>query len=289
MGLIRRAWRGARAEWKLHILSCVSLSVAFMCFTAVLIVVFNLGAVRERWSRVGRASIYLRDGVTAQHVMQLRHALDRTPGITSVRYVTSEQARELLVQATGDALLQGLPQQAFPSSLEVDVAGQLDSAALARITHQLKQIPEVESVETYDRYASKLQGLTWAAVIASIVLAAVVLAAVLSVVGSTVRLSLQRRSVEVDVLRLVGATQRYVSGPFVVEGSMLGAAGAALAVAVLGALFLLAHPYLSGVVVVTLGIQPVFLPWYGVLGAVALGAALGAGASYASLRRMVTI
>lgn len=289
MGMISRAWRGAKAEWKLHALSCVSLSVAFMCLAAAMLVVFNIGAVRDRWSQAGRASVYLRDGATAQMVMQLRQALDRTPGVTSVRYVTPQDARAQLVGASGDALLEVLPVESFPASLEVDVASDVSAVDLAGITKSLQQIPAVESVETYDRYTRKLQGLTWAAVIASVVLALVVFGAVVSVVASTVRLSLQRRWSEVEVLRLVGASDRYVSGPFVVEGGFIGAAGAAAAVIVLGLLYLVVRSELTTVAVMTFGVQPRFLPWYGMFGAVVLGALLGAASSYASLRRMITV
>jgi cell division transport system permease protein len=117
----------------------------------------------------------------------------------------------------------------------------------------------------------------------------VVLAAVVSVVGSTVRLALQRRRIEVDVLRLVGASEQYVRRPFVVEGCVLGAVGAASAVALLGIMYLVVRTQVADVVTMMLGVQPTFLPWYAVAGLVVLGALLGAASSHLSLRRMVTV
>lgn len=289
MSTASRAWRGGRADWKLHALSGFSLAVAFICLASALLVVFNLDAVRQRWSRAGRASIYLRDGATPKMVAELRAALDKTPGVTSVRYVSQEDARQEVAGGSTDAALASLPPEAFPASIEVEVADSISTVDLAGITANLKQIPVVDSVETYDQYMSKLQGLMHAGVIASLVLAIVVLAAVVSVVASTVRLALQRRRIEVDVLRLVGASEQYVRLPFVVEGCALGAAGAAAAIGLLGVMYLIVRTHVQDVVTVMLGVPPTFLPWYAVLGLVALGAFLGAGASHFSLRRMVTV
>jgi len=231
----------------------------------------------------------LRDGSTEQMVSELRHALEKTPGVTSVRYVSPSDARQEVVGDSADAALAALPAEAFPASLEIEVASTASDGDVAAITANLKKIPAVESVETYDRYTHKLKGLMHAGVFASLVLAIVVLAAVTSVVGSTVRLALQRRRVEVEVLRLVGATEQYVRRPFVIEGCVQGAAGAATAVVLLGLMYLIVHSHVHDVLSLTLGVSPTFLPWYAVVGLVALGALLGAASSHFSLKRMVTV
>ena len=53
----RRARRGMVREWRLHTLSLFSLSVAFVCLGAVLLVVTNFWAAEQRWRRAGRASV----------------------------------------------------------------------------------------------------------------------------------------------------------------------------------------------------------------------------------------
>jgi cell division transport system permease protein len=222
-------------------------------------------------------------------VAELRAALDKTPGITSVRHVSQEDARQEVIGASTDPALAMLPAEAFPASLEIELATAFSDVDLASVTNHLKQIPAVESVETYNQYTQKLQGLTKAGMIVSLILALVVLAAVVSVVGSTVRLALQRRKVEVEVLRLVGASEPYVRNPFVMEGCVLGAVGASCAIALLGILYLVVRTHIAGVVTLMLGVEPTFLPWYAVIGLVALGAVLGAASSHFSLRRMVTV
>lgn len=67
-----RAFRSGRADWRMHTLSVFSLAVAFVCLASALLVVTNLEALRERWARVGRASVYLEGG-------RRRRRRDRAP------------------------------------------------------------------------------------------------------------------------------------------------------------------------------------------------------------------
>lgn len=286
----RRAKRGLRREWRLHALSVFSLSVAFVCLASALLVVTNLQAVEKRWAKAGRASIYLKDDATSADVEQLKEALGKVPGVTGVRYVTSGQARE---QFTKDedpkSALAALPAEAFPASIEVDVATDVTDDALADVVGKLEKLPAVDGVETYQAWTERLARLVRGGVAASAVLAVVVLLSVLAVVGSTMRFALQRRRAEVEILRLVGATDRFVKAPFLIEGSLQGALGAALAIGLLGALFLLVHSRVDDELASLIGIQPTFLPWTVVLGMMGLGALLGALAASVGLRRLVQV
>ncbi len=286
----RRAERGLRREWRLHALSVFSLSVAFVCLAAALLVVTNLQAVEKRWSHAGRASIYLKDDASSSDVTQLKDTLSKVPGVTAVRYVSSGQARETF-STTDDpsGVLAGLPPEAFPASLEIDVATDVTDEGLADTVGKLKRLPAVDDVETYQSWTDRLARLVRGGVAAAALLAVIVLLSVLAVVGSTMRFALQRRRAEVEVLRLVGATDRFVKAPFVIEGSLQGALGAIGALVLLGALFLIVHSRLDGELALLLGVEPSFLPWEVAVGMVALGAILGAMAASLGLRKLVQV
>jgi cell division transport system permease protein len=287
----RRARRGMVREWRLHALSVFSLAVAFVCLGAALLVVANLRAVEQRWAHAGRASVYLRDGATQDDVDALRVALARVPGVRGVRYVSGGDARVEFGQTElqNNPVLAALPAEAFPASIELDVAPELPDAELADMVEKMKQLPAVDDVETYQSWTERLARLVRGGVAAAGLLAAVVLVSVLAVVGSTMRLALQRRRTEVEVLKLVGATDGYVKKPFVVEGGVQGAAGAFAAVVLLGMLFLLVRGRLDGELASLVGVEPTFLPWPVAVGMVALGALLGAAAAMASLRKLVAV
>src|SRR5579859_4464539 len=110
-------------EWRLHALSVFSLAVAFVCLGAALLVVTNLHAAEQRWSRAGRASVYLKDAARPDDVEALKAALARVTGVTAVHYVSSGDARASFThELEGKSDLAALPVEAFPASIELDVA-----------------------------------------------------------------------------------------------------------------------------------------------------------------------
>jgi cell division transport system permease protein len=209
-------------------------------------------------------------------------------GVVSVRKVSSEEARKEVAIAGRDPVLDALPADAFPQSLEVMTRRDVDAAHLGRIAVQLQNLPAVEQVETYGAWSERVGRLLMGGVTASGLLALIVLAAVVSVVASTIRLSLQRRRIEVEVLKLVGATDSYVRRPLVLEGAAQGALGSVLALAVLGVLYLVVRSHLDVSLIALLGTAPSFLPWPALVLGVALGTGLGALAAFMSLRRFVS-
>jgi cell division transport system permease protein len=288
-GAVKRAFRGAKSDWRLHALSVFSVAVAFVCLAAALLLVVNVGQVRSRWAESGRASVYLRKNATAEQVAAIEKALKHSEGVTQVKVVSSEDARRELVGLTNDPVLDALPTDAFPASLEVGIESAVAAERLGKLATQLAALPAVESVETYAAWSDRLASLLSGGVSASLLLAGVVLAAVVSVVSSTIRLSLQRRRIEVEVMKLVGATDSYVRSPFVVEGAAQGGFGALLAIVLLSVLFGIVQSHFDGNLAALLGTAPVFLPWTLVFGLVGAGALLGAVAAYGSLRKLLLV
>ncbi len=284
----RRAVRGAKNDLRLHALGVFSVAVAFVCLSATALAVVNVDQVRARWASLGRASVYLKRDATTEQVNTIERALKASDGVVSVRRVSSDEARKEIAGKHQDPVLDALPNDAFPASLEVSVRKDVGSDRLARIASQLELLPAVETVETYGAWSERLGTLLSGGVTASLLLALIVLGAVVSVVSSTIRLSLQRRRIEVEVMKLVGATDDYVRRPFVIEGAAQGAIGATLAIVLLGALYLVVRSHVDVRLIALLGTEPSFLPWPLVLGTVLLGAGLGAVAAFLSLRRFVS-
>ena len=286
---LERAWRGGRSDWRLHFLSIFSVAVAFVCMGAALLVVVNVDALRDAWARSGRASVYLKSDANRDAVTEIEQALRTTPKVRGVRYVGSDESRREVLAGRSDPILSALPSEAFPASIEISLDDDASQTGVQRLADTLSALPSVESVETYQSWTERLASLLRAGVVASGLLAAVVLAAVVSVVASTIRLSLQRRRIEVEVLKLVGATDEYVRRPFIIEGAVQGAVGSLLAVALIGTLFLIVRARFDAELGVLVGLTPRFLPWHAMVAMVATGGVLGAVAAYASLRKLLLV
>lgn len=287
MSPLERAWRGGRSDWRLHLLSVFSVSVAFVCMAASLVVVENVRSLCQTWARAGRASVYLRADAKHEAVGEIETALRSTDNVRNVRYVSAEEAQKEILAVQSEAVLAQLPNDAFPASLEVTLDDDTSASRIQHLADTLAALPSVESVETYKSWTTRLAAVLRAAVVASAILAAVVFAAVVSVVASTIRLTLQRRRIEVEVLKLVGATDDYVGRPFVIEGAVQGALGSLLAILLVLALFMVVRSRFDAELSVLVGVTPRFLPWYVSLAMIAVGGALGAVAAHGSLRKLL--
>jgi cell division transport system permease protein len=289
MTTFERALRGVRSDLRTHLLSVFSVGVAFVCLVATLLVVVNVEHVHDRWQSIGRLSVYLRPSVNEQQVTELEKALRVTPYIRQVRYLSSDAARRELLRDDPDEVLASLPEQAFPASLELETEEPMSVERRQKIVTQLSSLPAVETVEAYENYSQKLGKALIFGVTAAGVLAFVVLLAVISVVSSTMRLSLQRRVLEIEVLRLVGATDDYVRRPFLVEGMTQGALGALFAIVLVGILYGVFRASTVEQFSVLLGVGPTFLPATLCLGLIVSGGLMGIFAAFISLRKMLSI
>jgi cell division transport system permease protein len=285
-----RARRGFREDAKLYVVAVTSLAVAFLCLGAALVGLANLDAVATRWSRAGRLTVYLADGSTEAEVEQLRGTLAQLPEIASVQHVSAAEAREAFLRdADVSAALGALPADAFPASLEVTLAAGVGAARVDDIAARLVRARGVESVETYRAFFARLESLLLAVKSAAGVLALLVVVCVLAVVGNTIRLAVAGRREEIEVLKLCGATDGYVRGPFMVEGTLQGLAAAALAVGLLFVAFLVIRDRTDDTLAALAGVRAAFLHPAVAAGLVVGGGVAGALGSALSLRRYLAV
>lgn len=285
---VTRAARGMREEARLHVVAIASLTIAFFFLGATLLAMTNLGRVADRWGQTARMTIFLRDGAAADDVTQLRMALEGVQGVASVSYVSSEEARtQFLADAAGSSGLGAIPADAFPASLEVTLADGPVSAD--RIAERVSSFSVVEDVETYQGWFRQLESLMQAGRGFAGSLAIIVLLAVLFVVGSTIRLAVTGRRKEIEVMKLCGASDSFVRGPFIVEGAAQGFLSALFAIGILLGLYLGLHERVDGVFATLAGVHTSFMPPLFALGVLFLGGLIGAAGSAVSLRRYLTV
>ena len=285
-----RARRGFREDAKLYAVAVSSLAVAFLCLATALLAITNLSAMAERWSRSGRMTVYIRDGAPDADVQALRTTLAELPEVSSATALSAAEAREQFVRdANVGGELAGLPADAFPSSIEVTLRTGVTAARGDEIAARVGHVAAVEGVETYRAFFQKLESLVLAGRTTAGVVALLVLICVLAIVGNTIRLAVAGRRDEIEVLKLCGATDNFVRGPFLVEGALQGFTAALVAVVFLGVCYAMLHAQLDGTIAALTGVREAFLNPAVVVTLILGGGVAGVIASAASLRRYLTV
>jgi cell division transport system permease protein len=148
--------------------------------------------------------------------------------------------------------------------------------------------PSIQNVSNHTDDTKKLLTVTRFVTITAALLAALLIGASILLIGNTIRLSLYARRREVEVMKLVGATDWFIRWPFVIEGVIVGAFGALLAIVVLGVTKLaLLDPLANNFTLIAAPRTIPFVPLIFVL--VGAGIAVSAFGSGLSLRRFLRV
>lgn len=287
---IVRARRGLREERRLYVVAVTSLAVAFICLGATLLGVTNLDAAATRWGQSGRITVFLKDGADAQDVAQLGVVLEGLADVQEVTHITPSQARNsFLEEADVGADLSALPPDVFPASLEITLVSGVTRERSESIASRLAEFRAVSDVESYGAWFQKLDQLLWGARMLAVGLALLVMFCVVAVIGNTIRLAVARRRQEIEVMKLCGATNGFVRGPFVLEGMFQGFASALLAVLALLVGYLVLHEPVDSTLAALTGSRVVFLGVWTLVALLLGGALIGAIGSAVSVRRYLSV
>ncbi len=202
------------------------------------IVQATTGAANSAANKV-MVDVYMKDSATAADNARVLKELQGIPHVQKVGFESKKQA--LAQQKKSDPLayqilggVNPLPDtfHVYPQSpgyvlgirsgiIDANGSGQLIDRSIQRVSNHTED-------------TSKLLIVTHFVTITAAVLAALLIAASILLIGNTIRLSLYARRREVEVMKLVGATDWFIRWPFVIEGIIVGACGAVLAISVLG-------------------------------------------------------
>jgi cell division transport system permease protein len=234
--LWRLARRAAVNLWRAPLPSLVSvLTIALALFLGA---AFALGGLAARslfasWGGQAAITLYLDRTLTDVQGRAIAAQARAQAGEPAAVYVDRATALQRLRQDLGDLAgsLDGLSQNPLPPSVEVSPRVSLSPAELRLLAARLGQIPGVQEVDYGREWLDKLEALGRASRAFGAGALVAVLAAALLVVANTIRLAVYARRDEIEIMKLVGATDGYVRAPFLLEGLLQGLLGAGLALA----------------------------------------------------------
>ncbi len=232
--MLRRCWvrigRLARAPVATA-LTVLVIGLALALPLALALFVTNAMSATGGFTGAVDVSVYFKPEVAMARVQQLAQDTRARPGVAAVQVISAAAALEEFRQYSGfGTALQALGSNPLPNVLHVRPAAQASGAAdLDALKHYLSAWPEVDLVQVDSewvlRFNAILDLLRRVLGIAAMLLGA----GVLAVVGNTIRLEIQGRRTEIEVVRLVGGSTGFVRRPFLYTGMLYGLGGAVLA------------------------------------------------------------
>lgn len=181
-------------------------------------------------------TIFFKDDFGENKILPLKANIEKDTRVASVTYVSKEEALRIFkeINKNEPVLLESISASILPASLEVKAK---NIGNLEKLTNDYKSIDGVEEVRFYKDVVSRFASTSRAVYIVGFVLVVSFFLISYSVIISTLRTSINARGKELEVMKLVGASDAYVRDPFMYEGvffSMVSAAAASVVIILLG-------------------------------------------------------
>ena len=254
------------------------IGIALALPASLYLLLANLQGLSGHWDDSVELSLYLEPGESEARATALAAEIGAWPEVAATGLITAEQALAQFRAGSGlgDAV-DALERNPLPHLVTVQPApGHQAPEAIEALAQRLGELPEADVVQADADWVRRLFAMLEIARRLAAFAGALLAVGVLVIVGNTIRLDIQNRRDEIEVMKLVGGTDGFIRRPLLYGGTWYGLGGglAALAVVQLGR-FALSGPVerLSGLY--GSGVRPAGLGWAGALGLVALGAILG--------------
>lgn len=232
--LLRNVLRDILRHRGQHALAVLTLASGLLLAGGGLLLVEGLDRWVNQLESMAKITVYASDGTSLEEAESRLH---RDPRFSAVRRISSQENTKGFLATTREAglMLESLGHEALPESLELTLRPELlQSKKALAIGESLKEIPGVgDVIEDQDRLeALQRNGRVVRNALSTLGLLLMLAAGFAT--GNVIRMTVQVRSDEISIMRLVGATEGFIRTPLILEGAMLGLAGSGLA---LGGLF----------------------------------------------------
>jgi cell division transport system permease protein len=287
---LQEAFGSLKRNYFMTIAALVTVFLSIVVLGGVLVFVFTTDALLKEVEQKVEISVFLKTkpDPTQDEITAMQSEITGWPEVKNCTFVSKEDALQRIKDWFKDKpeVLEGLSGNPLPASFEISL---VDPQTVDTVAARFDGNPIVDEVKFGEEYADKLFAFTDKA--RNFMLGFIVLLGVVAIllISNTIRLSIFARKREVEIMKLVGATNWFIRWPFVIEGVTVGFLGALVAAVVV----LVLNNYLAGQVrstitflTVPLDAVPYVLVTVILLG---VGVVIGAAGSAIGLRRFLKV
>ncbi len=284
-----KALADIRSNRFLNLITMVTIALSILMVSLFLLCFENLGRIMDGWDHEGRAMVYLAPEFSLAMRPGVESAVQGIEGVSRVLFVSKDQALERLKSemAGSTAFLDTLTENPLPHALEVRIQTRQGIEQVTAVVERIQALALVESVEYGEKWLARFLHLFRLFRLTGYAMGALFLLIAFFITASTVRLVFHARESEVEIMRLVGATDRFIKMPFYITGVIQGGVGGILGLLILYAAYLPMESAVSGIMGDLFDVNIGFLSFTAMGGLVLASTFLGWFGCYLSLRQLL--
>ena len=241
-----RAIRDFLTNKFINIVTVITIALSVLIVSAFALFFTNAAALLKSWERGIRVMAYLTPGLLETELKNVGLKIDKLEGVREARFISRQEALERFkAQMEGQAsLLRDLRENPLPDAYEIMLAEAfLKGEQIKRLADQIASLEAVAEVEYGQRWLGRFTNVINLFRLTGCALGVLFITATVFIVANTIRLVLYSRREEVEIMRLVGAADRFITAPFYIQGLLHGALGGIMGLLMLFGtyLFISAH------------------------------------------------
>ncbi len=221
----------------MSVASMTSVAAALLILGLVFVLIVNLNSItRGAQEQYDSIQVYIVDGLSDVEIQNLGEQIKKVGNVKSIRYETKDEALKKMQASWQDNgyLLEGLENNPLPNSYEVRFN---NLNAIPDAAEQIKTLNGVEDVKFYKDIIEKMTNLSKMIQNIGMVVIFALLFLSTFIINNTIKLAVNARRREINIMKYVGATNWFVRWPFFIEGTMLGMIGALLSLGIVMVLY----------------------------------------------------
>ncbi len=247
--VMRQVGRNLRQTWMSQVMTLLTVSLSVLIFTLFYLIYTNMLTVGDQLGDDLRLIVYLEEEPIPEMQEQLRKKITAFDEVEDIKFISREEAFEKFAKQLGNDrdVLEDMPRDFLPASIEVTPLKTLRSLNQIKLfSGYLSKLPGTMKVQYGEDWMERFFHFTKLLSIVVLLSGSLLILTTVFMVAYTIRLTIMGRQDELELLKLVGATNGYIRTPFLLEGLFQGLIGSTMGLAALYALFLWITEHFSG-------------------------------------------
>ncbi|MBT7084672.1 MAG: ABC transporter permease [Desulfobacterales bacterium] len=236
----KRALQDMRNNKLLHIITIVTIALSILIVSAFILFFINASDVMSSWKKGVRIMAYLKNNTHEKEFPELKNKIIDMYGVQDVTIVTKEEAMESLKNQMSRqaSIFENLRENPLPDAFEVRmIASTQNWEKIEDLAKNIESLSAVSDVEYGQRWLGRFTSIFTLFRLAGYAMCVVFFMASVFIVANTIRLLFYSRHDEIEIMRLVGATDNFIKAPFYIEGMLQGAFGGVAGIFILFLIF----------------------------------------------------
>ena len=220
----------------LNLVTIITISLSILIASAFILFFINTSEIINSWKKGLRIMAYLKPGLDNNGLNKLKQSILALDNVDSTNFIPKQEALVRLKEQMKhqSSLFKNLTRNPLPDSIEIRMTAATESwQKIDTLAAQIETLPQIEEVEYGQRWVGRFAQIISLFRLAGYGMGTLFFMATIFIVANTIRLVIYSRREEVEIMRLVGATDNFIKVPFYFEGIIQGALGAAIGLAML--------------------------------------------------------